>query len=41
VSEDEKTSLPWPTTWPGMYRFVTACFVVYVALLYALKVSFP
>ena len=38
--DDSRSGLPWPRTWPGVYRFVMACFVVYVVLLLALKVRF-
>jgi hypothetical protein len=37
---DEATGLPWPTTWPGVYAVVLVSFVVWVALLAALKLSF-
>ncbi len=31
------TGLPWPKTWTGSYALVIANFVVWVALLLALK----
>jgi hypothetical protein len=34
---DESTGLPWPRTWPGVYLFVTGCFVTWVVLLVALE----
>jgi hypothetical protein len=37
--EDAATGLPWPTTWPGVYVFVFASFVVWVVLLAALAKS--
>ena len=39
-SEDEKTGLPWPRTWPGVYLFVVGVFIVWVVLLTALTMMF-
>jgi hypothetical protein len=39
--ESEETGLPWPRTWRGVYYFVLASFVVWVALLLALTRVFP
>jgi hypothetical protein len=33
---DELTGLPWFRTWRGVYVFVIGCFVLWVALLFAL-----
>jgi len=40
VSEAETTGLPWFRTWRGVYAFVFGCFVLWVALLLVLTVSF-
>jgi len=37
---DEPTGLPWFHTWRGVYVFVFGCFVLWVALLLVLTVSF-
>jgi hypothetical protein len=34
--ETETTGLPWPRTWPGVYLFVVASFMVWIGLLVAL-----
>ena len=36
----EPTGLPWFHTWRGVYIFVFGCFILWVALLLALTVSF-
>ena len=36
VSNNEATGLPWFHTWRGVYVFVFGCFVLWVALLFAL-----
>jgi hypothetical protein len=36
TSPDEPTGLPWFWTWRGVYIFVFGCFVLWVALLFAL-----
>jgi hypothetical protein len=36
TSPDEPTGLPWFHTWRGVYVFVFGCFVLWVALLFAL-----
>ena len=38
--KDELTGLPWFRTWRGVYVFVFGCFILWVALLLALTVSF-
>ena len=38
---DDSTGLPWPRTWPGVYRLVIVFFVVDVVLLLVLKASYP
>ena len=38
--KDELTGLPGLRTWRGVYVFVFGCFVLWVALLLALTVSF-
>ncbi len=40
VQNNEATGLPWFHTWRGVYFFVFGCFVLWVALLFALTVSF-
>jgi hypothetical protein len=40
AGEVEPTGLPFLRTWPGVYLFVFACFVVCVALLAALTFIF-
>ena len=37
---DEATGLPWPRTWPAVYRLVLMTFVLWVMLLFTLTVSF-
>ena len=36
VSEAETTGLPWFHSWRGVYVFVFGCFILWVALLFAL-----
>jgi len=38
--KDELTGLPGLRTWRGVYIFVFGCFILWVALLLALTVSF-
>jgi hypothetical protein len=38
--DDEATGLPWPRAWRGVYVFVAAIFVLWVALLTVLTKSF-
>jgi hypothetical protein len=38
--KDELTGLPGLRTWRGVYVFVFGCFILWVALLLALMVSF-
>jgi hypothetical protein len=38
--KDEVTGLPGLRTWRGVYIFVFGCFILWVALLLALTVSF-
>jgi hypothetical protein len=40
AQNSEATGLPWFRTWRGVYLFVFGCFVLWVALLLALTVSF-
>jgi hypothetical protein len=40
TSNSETTGLPWLDTWPGVYAFVFACFVVWVGLLALLTVIY-
>jgi hypothetical protein len=39
-ASDDATGLPWPTSWPGVYACVLACFVTWVALLVAFELFF-
>lgn len=39
--EGEETGLPWLRTWKGVYLFVIASFILWVALLIALTNFFP
>ncbi len=41
LPDDSSTGLPWPGTWRGVYVVVAAVFVLWVALLTWLSVSFP
>lgn len=36
AQNNEPTGLPWFRTWRGVYAFVFGCFVLWVALLFAL-----
>jgi hypothetical protein len=36
----DPTGLPWPHTWPGVYAFVLASFVTWVALLTVFELIF-
>jgi len=36
AQNNEATGLPWFRTWRGVYLFVFGCFVLWVALLFAL-----
>jgi hypothetical protein len=36
AQNNEATGLPWFHTWRGVYVFVFGCFVLWVALLFAL-----
>ena len=36
VQNNEATGLPWFHSWRGIYVFVFGCFVLWVALLFAL-----
>jgi hypothetical protein len=36
----ERTGLPWPPTWKGVYLFVIGSFVLWLLLLVALTESF-
>jgi hypothetical protein len=36
AQNNEATGLPWFRTWRGVYVFVFGCFVLWVALLFAL-----
>ena len=36
AQNNEPTGLPWFHTWHGVYVFVFGCFVLWVALLFAL-----
>jgi hypothetical protein len=38
--KDELTGLPGLCTWRGVYIFVFGCFILWVAMLLALTVSF-
>ena len=38
--DDNVTDLPWFHTWRGVYIFVIVSFVIWVALLVALTVTF-
>jgi hypothetical protein len=40
VPESEDTGFPGLRTWPGVYLFAFSCFVVCVALLFALTRTF-
>jgi hypothetical protein len=39
-SDEDKTGLPWPHTWRGVYLLVGGCFVLWVGLLVALTVIY-
>jgi len=41
VGDEEGTGLPGFKTWPAVYLFVMAAFVVWVVLLVALTTLFP
>jgi hypothetical protein len=38
--ENQETGLPWLRTWRGIYLLVLGSFLLWVALLYTLSVSF-
>lgn len=38
--ENQETGLPWLRTWRGIYLLVLSSFLLWVALLYTLSVSF-
>jgi hypothetical protein len=40
ATEDEMTGIPWLRSWKGVYVFVLGSFILWVALLVALTVSF-
>jgi hypothetical protein len=40
VPEAEGTDLPWFHSWRGVYIFVFGCFILWVALLFALTIIF-
>jgi hypothetical protein len=40
TSEDEKTGLPWPRTWPGVYALVVGVFLAWIVLLTTLTMMF-
>ncbi len=39
--DEASTGLPWPTTWPGVYRLVLVSFMVWVVGLVVLREAFP
>jgi hypothetical protein len=39
-AQTEDTGLPWLKTWPAVYAFVLAGFLLWVGLLYALSVLY-
>ena len=39
-NNDAGTGLPWPHSWRGVYLLVFGCFVLWVALLYALTAAY-
>jgi len=40
AGKDELTGLPGLRTWRGVYIFVVGCFILWVAILFALTVGF-
>jgi hypothetical protein len=40
IAEAEATDLPWFHSWRGVYIFVFGSFILWVALLFALTLSF-